>query len=201
MRRSRALTLPFSLALLAIGCQPVPIGPALPTNDAIIEAPREGGDLESRPFSDEERAQSKGKLGGVWVQCYRAFQPAGDASNELAHLAAMCGKSTGLRPLTPPRTGETQSESDPTDRFVFRVRPGHCYRVFAVGSPEVVDLDVAILDAKGHLVAADLSHDKFPVVPPRGPLCFDQAGVYSIEAAVTQGAGTYALQIWADDDE
>jgi hypothetical protein len=181
------------LAFALAGC-----GNARPETSRVA-TPNGDDDLEKRPFSDVEKAQSKGKLGGVWVACYRPFQPRGDAATDLARLIAACGKPTGLAPVTPIRTGEVQHAEDPAERFVFRARAGHCYRLFAIGAPGVTDLDVAVLDPRGKLVASDLSHDRLSVVPARGPLCFDQEGVSTIEVSVASGGGAYVVQVLGDE--
>jgi hypothetical protein len=182
------------------GCATLPPEVPLTLDDTNLAASmKDDEDLEKRPFSEVEKAQSKGKLGGVWVQCYRLFQPRGDAAADLERLTNQCGKPTGLAPVTPVRAGDPQSPQDPVQRFVFRARAGRCYRVFAMGAPDVADLDVAVLDARGTLAAADLSHDRWPVVPARGPLCFEHEGVYTIEVAVVQGSGSYVLQVLGDE--
>lgn len=187
-------------AVALLGCAPLPPETPLTLDDtSLLTSMRDDEDLEKRPFSDAEKAQSRGQLGGVWVQCYRLFQPQGDARADLARLTAQCGRPTGLVPVTPVRDGEPQAAEDAVERFVFRARAGRCYRIFAVGAPDVTDLDVAVLDARGNLAAADLSHDRWPVVPPRGPLCFDKEGVYTIEVGVIQGSGGYALQVLGDE--
>lgn len=151
-----------------------------------------------RPYSEEEKAQSHGKLGGIWVNCYRSFQPDPDPTAALTHLTSVCGRPTGLAPATPVRAGDPQAQQDPVERFTFRARGGRCYRVFAVGAPEVVDLDVAVIDPAGHLATADTSRDRWPVVPARGPICAEREGVYTLEVAVTRGTGAYVLQVWGD---
>jgi hypothetical protein len=189
-----------ALLVVATGCGTLPPEVPLTLDDTNLAASmKDDEDLEKRPFSDIEKAQSKGKLGGVWVQCYRPFQPRGDAAADLERLITQCGKPTGLAPVTPVRTGDPQSPQDPAQRFAFRVRAGRCYRVFAMGAPDVTDLDVAILDARGALTANDLSHDRWPVVPARGPLCFEHDGAATIEIAVVQGSGSFVLQVLGDD--
>src|SRR5438552_861783 len=113
----------------------MPPEPTTPTTD-VIEPSRES-DPDTRPYSEEEKAQSHGKLGGVWVTCYRSIQSAGegqptDPETELARLTAACGRPTGLAAVTTMHTGETQSDKDASERFTFRARAGRCYRVFAV---------------------------------------------------------------------
>jgi hypothetical protein len=134
----------------------------------------------------------------MWTRCYQGFAPTVDALTALKRLAAACGPPTGLAAVTPVQVGEPQAQGEPAERFSFRARPGRCYRFFSVGAPEVADLDLAVLDPEGRLAAADASGDRFPVVPPRGPLCVGRGGVYTVEVAVVRGRGPYVLQVWAD---
>jgi hypothetical protein len=180
-----------------LGCSTMPPSAVPePVDDRPIATSPSDDDPAGRPYSDEEKAQSKGKLGGPWVSCYRTFEPRSDqAAADLERLTSACGRPTGLAPLAPPREGEPQGQDDPVERFTFQTRAGRCYRIFAVGAPSVTDLDVAVLDPEGRLAAADLSGDRFPVVPPRGPLCAEREGVYTVEVSVAQGSGTYAIQV------
>ncbi|APR87372.1 hypothetical protein A7982_12721 [Minicystis rosea] len=151
----------------------------------------------AEPSSAEPRPLVR--TGNAWSDCYRRFHPGDDPSADLARLAAACAAPSGMRPLTPVRTGAAAGPSDRPDRFQFRVRRGHCYRGFAVGAPGVEDLDVAVYDAHGDLATADVSRDRWPVVPPRGPACAEEDGIYSVAVAVTRGRGDYVLQIWGTD--
>jgi hypothetical protein len=135
------------------------------------------------------------RTGNAWADCYRRFHPGDDPAADLERLAAACAAPAGMRPLTPVHSG-TQSETDPPERFAFRVRRGHCYRGFAVGGPGVEDLDVAVYDAGGGLVTADVSRDRWPVVPPRGPACAEEDAVLTVAVAVRRGRGEYLVQVW-----
>lgn len=142
----------------------------------------------------EEAAQTRAARGDVWIDCYRTFRPEEDPSTDVSRLARACGKPSGLSPLGGQHMGE-QTSKDKVERLSFRARRGRCYRLLAVGAPDVTDLDVAVLDATGQLIAADLSRDRFSVVPPRGPLCVDRDEVLTIQVAVVAGEGAYALEI------
>ena len=135
---------------------------------------------------------------GAGDRCDAAFQPGDDAPADLARLTAACGPPSGLEPVTPVQVGAAQAEADPSERFTFRARGGRCYRFFSVATPDVADLDLAVLDPDGRLSAADASGDRFPIAPPRGPLCVDQDGVYTVEVAVIRGSGSFVLQVWGD---
>ncbi len=133
-----------------------------------------------------------------WSACYAGFTPMGSAHGDLARLTHACGSLGGLHAVTPV-VSRVQSEKEPADRYTFYVPgAGACYRVFAAGDYNVKDLDLLIHDAAGRPIAADLSHDSFPVMPPASPLCFDRGGLYMLEVSVYRGAGHYAVQVWSN---
>ena len=138
--------------------------------------------------------------GNAWADCYRRFQPGDDAATDLESLGRACAAPAGLRPLGAPHAGAEQGAGDPPERLVLHARPG-CYRAFAVGGPGVSDLDVAVYDPEGRLAAGDVSRDRWPVVPPRGPLCLPHGGEYTVAVAVTRGRGDFLLQIWGPAPE
>ena len=146
------------------------------------------------------------RTGNPWADCYRAFQPVDDAAVDLAYLTRLCGAALKLAPLTPIHAG-SQREQGKSERLLVSMRRGRCYRAFAVGQRGVVDLDLAIFEPGGGLVAADLSHDRWSVAPPRGPFCPARSGRYTLDVAVTEGSGEYLVQVWGtpeeapDDDE
>ena len=188
MRPRRGLLLCLAGCLFSLaGCLPAPEG------ETRADAPPQP---ESAPA---EPAVVLARTGNVWSDCYRRFQPGSDPAADLARLAGACATPAGMRAITPLHEGAAQGERDAPERLVFRARKGRCYRAFAVGAPGVEDLDVAVNDPDGHLVIADVSRDRWPVVPPRGPLCAEQDGVYTIAIAVTRGSGPYVLQIWGTD--
>jgi len=145
-----------------------------------------------------DRSRPKGRPDPGWARCYSEFSPSGDAPADLERLTAACGPPNGLNAVTPVRIGALQAEDGASERFTFRARSGRCYRFFSVGTADVGDLDLAVLDPAGQLLAADVSDDRFPVVPPRGPLCVEDDGLYTVEVAVVRGSGRFVLQVWAD---
>lgn len=154
------------------------------------------GELDEAPA----RRALADRTGSPWADCYRAFQPVDDATVDLEHLTRLCGAALKLAPLTPVHVG-SQREQGESERLLVSMRRGRCYRAFAVGQRGVVDLDLAIFDPAGGLVAADLSHDRWSVAPPRGPLCPVRSGRYRLDVAVTEGAGEYLVQVWGTPAE
>jgi hypothetical protein len=167
-------------------------------------APACGGAAQeprSQPVSGE--APQADEAGGdpdasktPWETCYSSFSPGGSARDDLTRLVRDCGATGGMKPVTAIRTGE-QAESDPVDRYTFEVpAAGRCYRVYAAGDSSVGDLDVLLRGPSGDAAIGDITHDSWPVVPPREPACFSQPGLYMLEVSVYRGSGKYALQVW-----
>jgi hypothetical protein len=115
---------------------------------------------------------------------------------DLTRLTRRCADPQSLTAVTPVYVGASQDERADQDRLSFRGRAGRCYRVFSIGAPSVVDLDVAITDDDGRLAAADASGDRFPIVPPRGALCLRRDELFTIHVGVIKGRGSYLLQVW-----
>jgi hypothetical protein len=133
---------------------------------------------------------------GPFETCYSTFTPSGEASADLARLVRNCGPTGGMRAITSIRTGE-QTAEDPVDRYTFPVpAAGKCYRIYAASDAAVQDLDLLLRGPNGDAVVADLTHDSWPVLPPREPVCFQEPGLYMLEVSVFRGAGHYALQVW-----
>ena len=153
----------------------------------------------SQPAPASERTPRAAPAHGrsnPWTGCYANFRPAGNPKGDLSRLGRACGPPAGLRPVTPART-RYQRERDPVHPYPLRIAaPGHCYRIFAVGDAHVRDLDLVLRAPDGEEIAADLSHDAWPVLPPRAALCLDAPGLYVLEVSVFRGAGYYSVQIW-----
>jgi hypothetical protein len=149
--------------------------------------------LEQRDGSQDGPGESPAP---PWEACYATFAPEGEARTDLSRLVRNCGGVGGMRPITTVRTGE-QSELDPVDAYTFEVpRAGTCYRVYAAADATVEDLDLLLRGPDGSAKLADLTHDAWPVLPPREPACFAAAGMYRLEVSVYRGSGRYALQVW-----
>lgn len=153
----------------------------------------------SDPSASDDPPALATRTGNDWIDCYRRFEPGPDPIADVERLGAACAAPAGMRPMGPIHDGAEQSASDQPERMSFRARAGRCYRAFAVGAPGVEDLDVAIYDPEGKLMAADVSKDRYPIVPPRGPACAERDGVYTIAIAVAQGSGPWVMQVWGVD--
>jgi len=134
-------------------------------------------------------------VGGNWLKCYAHFQPRTTPAVDVMRLGTMCGPSNGMRKVTGvPET--SVSQDSPAREHRFRASAGDCYRIFAVGSPGIEDLDVEVFDAKGRRVAFDTSDDRWPVVKADGAFCVLDDGDYRAVVRAQRGSGTYAIEIW-----
>ena len=160
---------------------------ALDVSDATLDEPAPRSPLLAARLADP-----------FWSACYRSFEPTADPVSDLDRLGFACGAPRGFAAAAPVHTG-TQKMDDAAERLVFRARKGRCYRLFAIGGPEVRDLDVSILAPDGRLVAADVSKDAWSVVPPRAPWCPEEEGPFAIDVSVSDGEGVYALGVWGSE--
>ncbi len=76
------------------------------------------------------------------------------------------------------------------------VRPGDCFRIFAVADSQVSDLALEVRDPKGVPVASDHNNDRWPILNPDGPFCLLEGGKFTVRLHARQGMGRYAFQIW-----
>ena len=133
-----------------------------------------------------------------WAACHRRFKAAAhDVSSDVAALARACEKPTKMKLLGKTLTGK-QADRDRPQSLPFEARAGHCYRVYAQAEPGVRDLDVAVKDSAGVLVAHDAAHNGSSVVTDDGAVCFRQDDKASVVVSVGLGGGAYAVQIWED---
>lgn len=157
-----------------------------------------GGDdaANHQPSADANSHAEPKQPATTWASCYAGFKPSGLLESDLRRLTRDCAERHGMSAVTPVAKAN-QSAKALADRYTFFVpSAGYCYRVVAVGSAGVSDLDLLIRTPDGEQVAADITHDKYPVLPPQGPLCFDIPGLYVLEVSVFEGSGRYAVQVW-----
>lgn len=129
--------------------------------------------------------------------CSEGYRPVGSPGHDVTQLGLRCGSAEGLTALGALQQGE-QASGDAVDVWALdAATPGLCYRILAAGDRDVADLDVALLDAEGNVISADVGRDRIPIVPPAGLFCPGDLGRYRVEVSVPQGHGRYALQIWA----
>lgn len=131
-----------------------------------------------------------------WEACLGRAVASGDPVSDVEKLGRTCGTPTGQRPMGPARKGR-QSAAGAVDRYTFHVdQAGSCVRAYAVGDQGVKVLTVEITNEAGTVMATSKPGGGVAAAPHRAPLCLDDAGVYTVEVAVAEGAGDYALQVW-----
>ncbi|MCA9629971.1 MAG: hypothetical protein KC766_20010 [Myxococcales bacterium] len=155
---------------------------------------------DSKTSANVEPAPAKSsRTEPIWLRCTEGFKPTGLLDNDIKRLARACAESLNMGPITPVHKA-TQSEKQPADVYTFYVpRAGDCFRVVSIGDSHIEDLDLLLRTPEGEVVAGDLTHDKFPVLPPYGPLCIDEPGMYFLEVSVFSGSGHYAVQVWGGE--
>lgn len=168
---------------------PAPSGsPPAPSSDAEVET----ADIAAPAPEDAGRPAP---VGGNWIKCYASFQPRTKPELDVMRLALLCGPSNGMHKLTAAPPARIEAAGGKREHR-FQALAGDCYRLFAVGSPEIEDLDVEVLDPVGARVAFDTSDDRWPVVKADGAFCVFRDGEYRAVVTAQRGSGSYAIEIW-----
>ncbi|HZU85030.1 MAG TPA: hypothetical protein VE987_18995 [Polyangiaceae bacterium] len=138
------------------------------------------------------------KTDPAWAACHAGFKTTSrDLSRDVAALAAGCARQTGMKIVGGTLTGK-QADLDKPQTFALDAKGNHCYRVFARAAEGIKDLDVAVKDSAGVVVAQDSTDDASPVVLENGGVCFSKDDSATVVVSVGLGGGQYALQIWSD---
>lgn len=159
---------------------------------ATLEPPAGSGE----PPAEVEDAGPPVRVGGPWVRCYGNFKLSGDPVKDLTRLALLCGPENGMVRLDDKRLEGAVREGGPAVSTTFQAERGACYRVFAVGEPSVVDLDVTVRSSRGAPLAADHGEDAWPIVQPDRPFCALEDDRYTVEVSAHKGAGRFAAETW-----
>jgi hypothetical protein len=147
---------------------------------------------------DAPRSSNRSPEPRDWDRCYAGFSPTGNPKSDLGRITKSCGPLGRMRPITGMTFGR-QSARDPADRYTFFVpSAGSCFRIFATADRNIADLDLLLRTLDGEPITGDITHDSWPVVPPQGPACFEEPGLYVLEVSVFSGGGRYALQVWGN---
>ncbi len=205
----------FGAAISTIGCEPSKPA-ANPQTDAA--APASEAAVTTAPLPDAvvpvPDAQAAGDAvddGDIWgpvlavsdaiadvaadappPACWQGFVPTGNAEADLIALGQRCAQ--GMTQLVPPvkhgfKAGEAKSVPVP-------IPPG-CYRVIAVGGTGVKDVDLALKDNAGKIVAADMTPDDvFPMIHPNKEFCTQSLQILNLTISVKKGSGEVAGGVW-----
>jgi len=161
--------------------------PVLP--DAVVAV----GDAAKPPDATDLATGDAGATGdGAPPPCWKGFKPTGNAVADVADLGARC--ASGMAQVIPPvkhtfKTGESKAIPIP---FL-----AGCYRIIAVGGTGVKDVDLALKDNAGKIIAADMTPDDiFPMIHPNKEFCTDAVQILNLNIIVKKGAGEVAGGVW-----
>ena len=155
-----------------------------------------GGTTQQAPTPTSfEVTMSEDEAESPWAACLKRVTGSGDLESDVSKLGRACGARAGQRPIGPARQGQ-QAGPGAVDRYTFHAQAGSCVRAYVVGDAAIKELSVELVDEMGDVVATSDPLGGVAAAPHRAPLCLKDEGVYTVEVAITQGAGSYALQVW-----
>ncbi|HEX9298033.1 MAG TPA: hypothetical protein VF881_19470 [Polyangiaceae bacterium] len=156
-------------------------------------APSTSADGLARVRAEASARSGPEPVGGSWTTCYAHYRPTSTPERDVTRLGLMCGPANGMRLVGTMAQGEVGEGAvdHPLD-----VRPGDCFRIFAVADSQVSDLALEVRDPKGVPVASDHNNDRWPILNPDGPFCLLEGGKFTVRLHARQGMGRYAFQIW-----
>ncbi|WP_437493429.1 hypothetical protein WME75_20565 [Sorangium sp. So ce1014] len=212
--RTARLCAALLLGLVAAGCRDEPRpwegkpGPpvvlsAAPPNVAVTvgtgglsDADAGQGEGDAGAPADLDLPVLPVRVGGPWVRCYGNFRISGNPVKDVTRLALLCGPENGMRRVSPkPIEGQVAEGGAIVTEQLQAVR-GACYRVFAVGGPGVLNLDVAVRSSRGAMIASDGTEDAWPIVQPDRPFCPLEDDDATVEISARRGAGRFAAEVW-----
>ena len=128
--------------------------------------------------------------------CYRGIELSGNAQRDLDTVVGRCGRPTGLSPFSDVLGGDLDENGKKMDSWTITLRNDRCYRFFAVAAPTIEDLDAAILNEAGEIVAKDTFPDRAPILNPEDAYCPPTAGRYKYVLVAAKGRGDVKFQVW-----
>src|SRR5260370_19012526 len=157
------------------------------------EKPGEATPPPSSPASTKAATKSE----PAWATCHEKFKAKGNPAADVAALAKGCAKASKMKPVGKTLTGK-QSDAGPPQSYPLKAEANHCYRVFAQGQSTITNLDVAIKDSSGNIVAQDGSSSPTAIVLDDAPPSFIAKDAATVVVSVGSGSGKYAVQIWGN---
>jgi len=157
------------------------------------EKPAEATPPPSTPSSTKATTKNE----PAWATCHEKFKAKGNPSADVAALAKGCAKASKMKLIGKTLTGK-QSDAGPPQSYPLKADANHCYRVFAQGQESIKNLDVAIKDSSGNIVAQDGSSSPTAIVLADGAVCFNAKDAATVVVSVGSGSGKYAVQIWGN---
>lgn len=177
-----------------LSAPPPRAAPPRPPSGLLLGAGEGDGDAGSAP--DPDLPPLPVRVGGPWVRCYGNFRLTGDPLKDLTRLSLLCGPENGMRRASPkPIEGRVAEGGPGVEEKLYAVR-GACYRVFAVGGPGIINLDVAVRSSRGATIATDGGEDAWPIVQPDRPFCALEDDLITVEISARRGEGRFAAEVW-----
>jgi len=135
------------------------------------------------------------RVGGMWVSCYGRFHTSGKPAADVTRLAMLCGPENGMKRASELLRGNVV-DGGTASRHPFEAKRGECYRIFSASGGDIGDLDINVNSSRGSRLAADDTHDNWPLVEPDRPFCTFDDDTFAIEVSSKKGSGPYALEVW-----
>lgn len=203
-------TVATALAACGGGDKPPVVPPPQASTDVVASAPPSASAAPvasataSTPPPAPTSTVATTKTDATWGSCHQKYQGAGrdfvhgskDVAKDLAAMADGCKAATKLKLMGKTLTGDLAEHG--TQSFPLEAKASHCYRVYAMASDGIKDLDVVMKDSAQIVVGQDSTDDPSPVVSEDGAVCFSKDDKVAVVVTLDAGKGSYALQIWSD---
>jgi hypothetical protein len=188
--RARNLFL-SALVLSALACggsKPSVTDPSLVDKPAIPKGP-------DKPESEKVTWKKDGSP----KNCHSGNKGDGDLVAAVTKMASDCVDKSKMKQVGTPTTGEGSSSTGQMVHTIpLKAQANHCYRVFGLAQSSVKDFDIAVMDSAGKAAGEDGTDGNDAVVLEEGNICFNADDDVSVNVAVADGAGKYAVEIWSD---
>jgi hypothetical protein len=138
--------------------------------------------------------QAAAPEGRLFVDCYAGFAPGATPRIDVQRLALSCGPSTGLTPFA--RAAGTVDESGAPQSFRWEAKRGDCFRLFAVASAPVDDLEVEIVQSPAEHGSLTNQNRRWVVVAEDRPFCAARAGTFVARLTTHGGRGAFAASVF-----
>ncbi|WP_438030558.1 hypothetical protein [Sorangium sp. So ce233] len=210
--RAARLGAALLLGLAAPGCREEPrpwegkpgppvvlsAAPPRPVVTAVSDGPSDAdaGQGDAGAPGDPDLPVLPVRVGGPWVRCYGNFKISGEPAKDVTRLSLLCGPENGMRRLSTKAIEGHVAEGGAIVSEPLQALRGACYRVFAVGGPGILNLDVAVRSSRGAMIASDGTEDAWPIVQPDRPFCPLEDDDATVEISARRGAGRFAAEVW-----
>jgi hypothetical protein len=184
-----------SSTLLGCGGAGTQSGAASPTEAAAPTGPKNDPSLPKAATSPESDKCTWKKDGGK--SCHTGAKGDGDLATAVTGIANACVDTKKMHMVGTPMTGEGSS-TNMVKSMPVKVQANHCYRVLGLAQASVTDFDIALTDSAGKSCGEDLNDSNDAIVLDDGVVCFKQDDTINVNAAVANGQGKWAIEVWSD---